>query len=134
MPDRARRPAQGTVVGSTLDTLMASDLASAEAVAGQTMTHVAADGTETAATGQFHEDGPPVREPFDDGRGSTRTATVVVAKSALADPQPGDVLSVGADSWSVSTRQPLAGDTYWRLQIQRRESEERSRREFRTSG
>jgi len=121
-------------VGSTLDTLMASDLASAEAVAGQTMTHVAADGTETAATGQFHEDGPPVREPFDDGRGSTRTATVVVAKSALADPQPGDVLSVGADSWSVSTRQPLAGDTYWRLQIQRRESEERSRREFRTSG
>ena len=116
---------------STFDTLAAAGNDARRAVFGDALTHTAADGTETAFTGQLHE-APAKTDPATGGLVTTRTATCTVRAADVAAPVRGETIT-GPDgnTWAVAAARPIAGSA-WELTLTDTAPEEKSaRRDFR---
>ena len=115
---------------STLADNLASDIAAALALTGETLAYTDADGNATELTGQFSPERPDLREVAD-GRAAVVRATAIVAAADAASPAHGEAVTRAGVEWAIVTAEAIAGGAYWRLALQRSAVEERSREGYR---
>ena len=114
----------------TFNDLMSTACGTIATAMGETVTHTAADDTETTiADAAFAERGPETAE-VRDGKQTISRAACTIARAHVAAPAIGDLVTRALDSseWAVETR-PLAagGGDYWQLALMRAVEIEKTR-------
>ena len=92
--------------------------ATVAAAMGETVTHTAADDTETGIDDATFSEAAADIADVRDGLATVRRATCTIAAADVAAPARGDTITRGAETWTVEHK-PLAvgGGDYWELAL-----------------
>lgn len=100
---------------------------------GESATYTAIAGGTTALSGVTFAEmrkgvkTMPAVQQDRDGESVQRDAMATIDVASIAAPARGDSLTVGDQTWTVSTATPVAGGTRWQLKLTRSDSSYRAR-------